>query len=136
MRRKNPTFHLRFPARDISHWAARYAYTGYILKLKGYNEVGQNAAVAAFTIAPGASGKGAHTITFTTKRDGPITLMMFDVAGRRVAQVQGGYAAAGSHTLTWNGVSASGRRAPSGLYFARLSTPDGEKSGKVVHLTP
>jgi len=105
----------------------------FIVKVKG--EGGANEAMA-FRISSGASGSGTHRFTFSTKRDGPISLTMFDVAGRRVALVNGGYAATGSHTLIWNGLSTNGRRAPSGLYFARVSTPEGQESGKVVHLAP
>jgi len=46
------------------------------------------------------------------------------------------YTAAGTHTLVWNGTSSTGRAVPSGLYFARLATAEGQSTGKVVHLAP
>jgi hypothetical protein len=84
----------------------------------------------------GNSRSGSHSATFTTKRGGPVSLAIFDAAGRPVALVTRAYAPAGRTTLTWNGLATDGRRAPTGLYFARVSTPDGERTGKVVHLAP
>ena len=91
---------------------------------------------ADFRFSSGAYGSGSHSVTFTMKRDGLISLTIYDAAGRRVASVARGYATTGTHTLRWDGRVASGRQAPNGLYFARLSTPDGDRSGKLVHLIP
>ena len=106
-----------------------------ILKPKGLDQEGENAAVATLRITSRTSGPGAHEITFTTQRDGRIALEIFDVVGRRVAIVEDQHAAAGSHTLAWNGLR-NGRPAATGLYFARASTPDGKMSGKLLHLAP
>ena len=104
--------------------------------IAGDGVVGGDAGAADLRFSPGSSGADTHSVAFTTKRDGLISLEIFDATGRRVSLVLGGYVAAGEHTLTWNGRSANGRRAPSGLYFARLSTPDGSKSGKLVLVAP
>jgi hypothetical protein len=83
-----------------------------------------------------SGANGSHSVTFTTKREGTVSLAIFDAAGRRVAFVTQVSAASGSHILAWDGRSAGGKRAPSGIYFARLSTADGERLGKVVHIAP
>jgi len=44
--------------------------------------------------------------------------------------------AAGGHSIAWEGRLASGERAPSGIYFAQLQTPDGRIESKLVHLAP
>ena len=88
------------------------------------------------TFHAAATGAGGHSVTFTTKRDGPVSLAIFDAAGRRIALITRPYTAAGTHTLVWNGTSSTGRAVPSGLYFARLATAEGQSTGKVVHLAP
>jgi hypothetical protein len=96
---------------------------------------GTDAATGASFRATATAG-GAHAVTFTTKRDGPVSLAIFDAAGRRIALVTRAYAPAGTHTMVWNGTSSTGRAVPSGLYFARLATAEGQSTGKVVHLAP
>ncbi len=62
------------------------------------------------------------TITFDLARSAPVSLVVYDVAGRRVRTLVDGAALdAGAHTADWNGLDDGGRRVPAGLYFARLS---------------
>jgi hypothetical protein len=42
--------------------------------------------------------------------------------------------AQGAHIATWDGVDGSGKRAPSGVYFARVSTPVNSETVKIVML--
>jgi len=66
-----------------------------------------------FTIALGAAGR--------------VTLDLYDVSGRHVAQVYEGTAQAGETAISW---SRGGVRP--GMYFARLIAPDGAHGTKVV----
>lgn len=52
--------------------------------------------------------------------DGPARLVIFDVGGRRVRVIVERSLAAGSHTFHWDGRSAAGGDAPSGIYFGCL----------------
>jgi dipeptidyl aminopeptidase/acylaminoacyl peptidase len=61
-------------------------------------------------------------------------LEIYDVSGRVVRLLHHGHVAAGEHEFTWDGMSASGRRASSGLYFARLLAGDRVVSHKLVVL--
>jgi hypothetical protein len=111
----------------------------FILALNSHTTLPQGAARfpnAGFSFRTGVSGAGGHSVTFTTRRDGPVSLAIFDAAGRRIALVTRAYASAGTHTLAWDGRSASGRPVPTGLYFARVSTADGAGTSKLVHLGP
>ncbi|HET7497210.1 MAG TPA: PKD domain-containing protein, partial [Candidatus Eisenbacteria bacterium] len=71
-------------------------------------------------------------LTFRTTRPGPARAVLFDVAGRtvRVAldqpRVDPGY-----HEVAI-GRDAHGRDLPSGVYFYRVTTPEGSASGKLV----
>lgn len=53
--------------------------------------------------------------------EGDTHLRVFDVRGREVARIDDSRRAPGWATVAWDGVAASGRRAPSGVYFAVLS---------------
>jgi hypothetical protein len=55
------------------------------------------------------------TLRFSLPADGEVSVKVFDVAGRQVANLGGGFTAAGSHTLSWDV-----RGVARGLYFARL----------------
>jgi hypothetical protein len=73
-------------------------------------------------------------VTFATRTDGRSTLAVYDVSGRRVATVDGGRRPAGAQRLAWNARMKGGARVASGVYFARLTTPDGERTLKLVRL--
>jgi len=67
-------------------------------------------------------------IQFRTTRMGPVTLELFDVAGRRVARTHQEAVAPGEHS--WN--AAQGRSLRAGVYFSRLKTVEGTLLGKIV----
>jgi hypothetical protein len=60
------------------------------------------------------------TIRFRLGEAGEARLIVFDPAGRLVAELFSGPASAGGHTAVWNGLDRSGREAGSGVYFYRL----------------
>ena len=101
-----------------------------------FPNTGTEPGATALSLRVGTAGAGGHSVTFTTRRDGPVSLSIFDAAGRRIAFVARPYISAGTHTLTWDGHNARGRPAPSGLYVARLTTAEGSLSTKLVHLAP
>ncbi len=53
-------------------------------------------------------------------RDGPAALTVYDVQGRLVRRLFTGRLTAGEHAVVWDGADELGRRAGSGVYFARL----------------
>ncbi|HYJ33727.1 MAG TPA: hypothetical protein VE326_10955 [Candidatus Binatia bacterium] len=83
-----------------------------------------------------SSVAGAHSFTFSTRSGGPVSLEVFDAAGRSVATARQPYASPGSHSIEWTGLLPGSRRAPSGIYFARLQTGDGVQLAKVAHFAP
>lgn len=68
---------------------------------------------------------GPRVFRFATARPGHVSLTVYDVAGRKVAQVFDGELTAGQHTLAWNGRTSAGTVPSAGIYFTRLSM-DGE----------
>jgi hypothetical protein len=67
------------------------------------------------------------TLSFTMSETGPATLEVFDLAGRRVATLWDGLAERGTHTVTFDAGAL-----PSGLYFYRLSAPQGTQTRKMI----
>jgi len=72
------------------------------------------------------------TFTLTNPRTGRVTLDIFDLKGRRVRQLMDQRLPAGNSTSAWDGLNDQGGQAPSGVYFARLSSGDQRASVKVV----
>lgn len=71
-------------------------------------------------------------IAFEMHSAGEATARIFDVRGRRVAEIAQHFFAAGPARLEWDGTTETGREAPSGVYFVRIATPAGEATRKVL----
>jgi hypothetical protein len=59
-----------------------------------------------------------------------------DIAGRRVATLFSGRAAAGEHAATWNLLDEAGAPAPAGVYLLRLEQSGHAASTKVIVQRP
>lgn len=85
---------------------------------------GADALALTATRAPG--GRGVR-LSFTLASPQRATLDVFDASGRRQVRLYEGDAPAGTTAMTWT--QAAGRP---GVYFARLVTPAGMRSAKVI----
>lgn len=74
------------------------------------------------------------TIRFDLPREERVTLLVYDVTGRRVAVLAGGRFGPGAFERVWRGVDDSGRAVASGVYFARLTAGDFTAVRKMVLL--
>ena len=99
----------------------------------------ENAAVApaAFDLSFGRvtpnPGAGDATLHFTLPRAGHARLEVVDLSGRRVWASEGDFAA-GAQSVRWGGRAADGSPVRAGVYFVRLITADGVRSGRMVRL--
>ena len=59
-------------------------------------------------------------------------LEIFDVTGRRVRGLLDGALAQGESLVSWDGRGGAGARVARGIYFARLLTPSGQASARVL----
>jgi len=87
----------------------------------------------SFRVKPGTGG-ATREFQFMTGARGPVSLRVFDVSGRLVAQLYRGNMEAGPHSVSWNGRTSSGAALARGLYFARLQTPRESPTIKVLEL--
>lgn len=60
------------------------------------------------------------TISFALRRPGPVSITVYDVAGRVVKTLVAASYPAGFHEVTWRGDDRGGRQAAAGVYFLRL----------------
>jgi len=73
------------------------------------------------------------SFTFDLEREGNVSLALFDLAGRVVANLADARYAAGPHVMPWDGIDARGQRVARGLYFAALRV-DGALLGRTTVL--
>lgn len=72
------------------------------------------------------------TIRFGLPEEGRIRLTVYNMLGQRVMELFNGFARAGYHTITWQGLNEAGHRAASGVYIYRLETPNGLATRKML----
>ena len=72
-------------------------------------------------------------VRFDIATPGPVDLSIFDASGRLVRTLVKTALAAGSHRAVWNGLTESGAKSASGVYFARLVAPDANHTRKGTH---
>jgi hypothetical protein len=73
-------------------------------------------------------------LKFNQIKDGPVTLQVFDSAGRLVRTLVNEDQSSGPHEVVWNGKDDAGRRTATGIYFARLVQDEGTRVQKLVML--
>jgi len=81
---------------------------------------------------PGRSGP--VNIQFQLDAHGPTTLVVFDVAGRRVRTLIDGILWRGEHGQTWDGRDDRGLQVARGIYFLELKAHGRSAREKVLML--
>jgi hypothetical protein len=74
------------------------------------------------------------SIQYVIPKTGSIKLSVFDITGRQVAVLAEGTKAAGIYTTEWDGKTANGIQAASGIYFCRLDASGFSATRKMVML--
>ena len=62
------------------------------------------------------------TISYSLSNESSVDLTVYDIAGRKVAQLVNGIEPAGEHQVVWNGVDDSGKEVATGIYFYNIKT--------------
>ncbi len=76
--------------------------------------------------------RAATSIQFALPREEAVSLRIYDVSGRIVRTLSEGSWPAGSHRVAWDGKSDTGGSVPTGVYFYRLVTPEGELARRMT----
>lgn len=77
---------------------------------------------------------GRVNLSFTMAQAGPVSVCVYDVAGRLVRTLINGPAEPGPHDLVWNATDDGGRRVGAGVYFYRMVAGSWVSQRKVVFL--
>jgi hypothetical protein len=85
-------------------------------------------------VSPNPGGSHGYTMSFGMPIAGLAELVVYNVAGRRIATLVSGDVEAGRRQVIWAGRASDGRQLSHGVYFARLTTPAGSRTAKFVHL--
>ena len=72
------------------------------------------------------------TVSFSLETAGHVRLSVFDVAGRRVADLVDGTRPAGDNEVVWDGRDSGGRECASGVFLLRLEAGGSVATGRVV----
>jgi uncharacterized repeat protein (TIGR01451 family) len=80
----------------------------------------------------GAAGRTEILFSFFTAGAEHVRIDIYDVHGRLVRTLVDEAVGAGSHSVSWNMMSASSQKVPTGIYFVRLSTRTEAETKKVV----
>jgi photosystem II stability/assembly factor-like uncharacterized protein len=74
------------------------------------------------------------TIRYDLPQASEVSLIVYDMLGRELAGLASGFRQPGYHQIQWDSRDARDRELPSGIYIARLTTPEYSKSIKMVLL--
>ena len=74
------------------------------------------------------------TLECSMARDGPLSLVIYGVDGRRPRSLATGVRQAGVHRFLWDGRDDDGREVAAGMYYARMVTVDGRFSRTLVRV--
>jgi hypothetical protein len=83
---------------------------------------------------PSPAVAGPIRLEYSVPAPGEAALEIYTVNGREVWRQPLGFALSGRRSATWDGRLAGGARAEPGVYFARLSTRQGERNCRLVLL--
>ena len=91
-------------------------------------------ATARVELVIARNGSSVPEISFTLPTASQAKVELFDVAGRKVAELFDGSANAGRTTLSWSGHDSGGDALRAGAYFARLTAGGVQQARQIVLL--
>lgn len=107
-----------------------------LLPARSLAAAGDRAAAPAARLAQNRPNPfaGSTRFEFELPGAGPASLVVLDLAGRRVRTLVAGTLAAGRHQASWDGTDDDGRAAAPGTYFYKLVSPEGTATRRLVRL--
>jgi Right handed beta helix region/FlgD Ig-like domain len=78
--------------------------------------------------------RNGTVISFALPEAKQISLEVFDMTGRQVVQLHDGLLDAGEHAISWNGNTAGGETASSGVYFYRIKADGVTETMRMMRL--
>lgn len=78
--------------------------------------------------------RGESHIKFVVGERAPVTLHVYDLAGRRVRELFDRHVPPGEYNVRWDGTDDSGQQVVAGVYLLRLAGPGVARSARTVYL--
>lgn len=94
---------------------------------------GDRPAALALAVGPNPVREMA-AVRFELPVGGHVALAVYDVAGRAVKTLADEPFEAGRHSRPWDGATNAGARAPSGVYFVKMTAPGGALTRTLVRI--
>ena len=119
--------------RDMSTGTIVQAATDFLTNIESLTGV-ETPMAAAFGVTANHPNpfNPKTSIEYAVDAAGPVSLRIYDSAGRLVTTLVDGVQSAGSHTAAWDGTDAAGRALPSGVYLVRLQSAGRQDSHKLL----
>lgn len=76
--------------------------------------------------------RGSALVSYALAHEGNVRLEVFDAQGRLVRTLVEAAQAPSRHDVFWDGRNSRGLSVPSGLYFVRLTGPDGQRDARTL----
>ena len=118
-----------------------WTYSGWNIDdvvIEGYEDLGPGdplpEGVMLEQSRPNPMRGGSVDISFVLPANGFVEMNIYDITGRRIRRLDRGNRTSGRHTLAWNGITGSGRAAPTGVYFVEVVTADSRDTMKLVRI--
>jgi hypothetical protein len=90
-------------------------------------------AARGLRLAPNPTVTGT-SVSFTLARESPVEIRVYDAGGRLVRGVMSGALQPGEHSIDWDGRDDAGRELAAGVYFLRVTRPEGDSTRRVAML--
>jgi hypothetical protein len=74
------------------------------------------------------------TIRYQVAKSSMVNLMVYDLSGRLVRNLESGLIEPGYYNVVWDGRDDMGRKSSTGIYFVKFNTSDYDKIEKVILL--
>ncbi|MBC8215215.1 MAG: T9SS type A sorting domain-containing protein [Candidatus Marinimicrobia bacterium] len=74
------------------------------------------------------------TIDFSLQKESDVRVVVYDLIGKQIATLVKNTLGAGNYQLRWNGTTDNGTPVPAGVYFTEMTTPEFNKTIKMVYL--
>jgi len=113
------------PAPGVQHWAGFFldrARFGYLVPTAVPDR--EPVASGLSAVLPNPS-RGSTRITYSLLAASAVNVAVYDLTGRVVRTLVDGVVGPGEHEVVWDGVTETGVRAASGVYFVKLAAGDG-----------
>jgi hypothetical protein len=87
--------------------------------------------VMSLSVTPRPATRGLE-IKLAVSQEMPVEVAVYDASGKRVRRLYAGRVTAGARSFTWDARDEGGHASSPGIYFARIDTPRGTRTGKIV----